>query len=92
MIFFYFSLGPKENPNQKITYPTKNENVIVKNQNNLQQRNKVAKVDSDPEIESSGHFMAYFILFSVVIVIAYLVYHNRKKVCNETKMSLMFIQ
>ena len=41
----------------------------------------IKPINDDPTIESSGHFMAYFVVLMIMVVIAYIVYHKRQKVC-----------
>ena len=42
--------------------------------------NKVTKLDKQPVSPPSGSFMTYFVLAIVVVVVGYLIYHNKQKV------------
>lgn len=37
----------------------------------------------DDDDNTSTHFLPYFLLFIVVCITGYIIFHNRKKVCHE---------
>ena len=41
-------------------------------------------IGSGPDIEDESHFFSYFMLLSVVAIIAYMVFHNKQKVILST--------
>ena len=50
----------------------------------------IGSIGSGPDIEAESSFFSYFVLLSVVCIIAYLVFHNKQKVKTLHSLNLSF--
>lgn len=44
------------------------------------EREFYGSISNEPDIEAESHFLSYFLLLSIVAIVAYLVFHNKQKV------------
>jgi len=68
---------PVESPNQTKTEPDESPNKTKPEQGISENTMKNGKTPVD---DSSSSFFSYFILLSIVAIVAYLVFHNKQKI------------
>jgi len=59
---------------------SKIEPVLPDTQNNIVETKYENNMNAGPEIDEQSSFFGYFILLSIVAIIAYLVFHNKQKI------------
>ena len=62
----------------------KDEEQLQKQEKQPQKQEKerefYGSISNEPDIEAESHFLSYFLLLSIVAIVAYLVFHNKQKV------------